>query len=302
MLSKANLTGSLWMIAAMAAFSIEDVLVKVVSATLPVGQILIMFGIGGAILFACYAVIKGEKLFSVHVLSRPMLLRTFFEIQGRLFFVLAITLTPLSSATVILQATPIVVVAGAAFFLRERVSLQRWIAIFIGLLGVVIIVQPGTNQFTPLSMLAVLGMLGLAGRDLASRAAPASLSTSILGLYGFLSVIAAGCLLSMWETGEFIWPDFKIQGYLLGATVAGVAAYAALMKAMRTGEVSAVTPFRYSRLLFGVLFGVLIFNEQLTVMIVLGCVLILIAGLFLAYSGTGTLSSIATPNSSKNSG
>jgi len=132
---RANLIGSFWMVVAMAAFAVEDVFVKAVSATLPVAQILIIFGLSGAFLFACRAILKRERLFSSAVVSAPMRFRVLFEVLGRLFYVLAITLTSLSSATVILQATPIVVVAGAALMFREKVGRRRWAAIFIGLVG-----------------------------------------------------------------------------------------------------------------------------------------------------------------------
>ncbi len=282
---RANLIGSLWMVAAMAGFAVEDALFKMVSEALPVAQILIIFGFGGAFVFACVAFFKGERLFTADVYSRPMRFRVLCEIFGRLFYMLAIALTPLSSTTVILQATPIVVVAGAALIFRERVGWRRWVAIFIGLLGVVVIIRPGTESFSMLSGLAVLGMLGFAGRDLASRAAPASLSTSILGLYGFLAVVAAGTLFSAWEVEPFVYPDFDTSLYLLGAVVTGVAAYSGLMKAMRTGEISAVTPFRYSRLLFGIGFGVLLFDEQFGLPMLIGCGLIVVSGLFILWRG-----------------
>jgi drug/metabolite transporter (DMT)-like permease len=277
----ANLIGSFWMVAAMAAFAVEDVFVKAVSEKLPVAQILIIFGLGGAFLFACLAIFKRERLFSSAVVSVPMRFRVLFEILGRLFYVLAITLTPLSSATVILQATPIVVVAGAALIFREKVGRRRWAAIFIGLVGVVVIVRPGSDSFSMLSVLAILGMLGFAGRDLASRAAPSSLSTSILGLYGFLAVVVAGALLSVWEMVPFVYPDVDTSLYLVAAVLSGVVAYSSLMKAMRTGEVSAVTPFRYTRLLFGIAFGVLLFDEQLGTSMLIGCGLIVVSGLFI---------------------
>ncbi|WP_299737305.1 DMT family transporter [uncultured Roseobacter sp.] len=286
--SKANLVGSLWMVLAMAAFAVEDVFIKAASQTLPVSQILILFGLGGAIVFAGLAVLNRESLFTPDVVSRPMRLRVFFEIAGRLFFVLAITLTPLSSATVILQATPLVVVAGAALVFDEKVGPRRWVAIFIGLLGVIVIVRPGSESFSLLSLLAVLGMLGFAGRDLASRAAPASLSASILGLYGFLSVVVAGVLFAFWEAVPFVRPDPVASACLLGAVLAGVAAYASLMKAMRTGEVSAVTPFRYTRLLFGIGFGVVLFGEDIGWSVLLGCGLIVLSGLFILWRSKQT--------------
>jgi drug/metabolite transporter (DMT)-like permease len=105
---KANLLGSMWMIALMAIFAIEGAFIKAVSLALPVGQILVIFGLGGAMVFACLAHLNNEPLFIKDVISRPMRIRVIFEIFGRLFYVLAIALTPLSSATVILQATPLV--------------------------------------------------------------------------------------------------------------------------------------------------------------------------------------------------
>ena len=159
------------MVASMAAFAIEDALVKAASVSLPVGQILIIFGIGGAIAFAGFARFNGEPLFINDVISKPMRVRALFEVIGRLFYILAIAFTPLSSATMILQATPLVVVAGAAVVFRDNVGWQRWSAILIGFIGVVIIIAPGTHSFSILSILAIIGMVGFAGRDLASRAA-----------------------------------------------------------------------------------------------------------------------------------
>ena len=127
---KANMLGSIWMIASMAIFAIEDAFVKAASNALPVGQILIIFGLGGAVMFASMARLNNEPLFIKDVVSRPMRIRVVFEIIGRLFYVLAIAVTPLSSATVILQATPLVVVAGAAmgFGADGLQSLLVWLA------------------------------------------------------------------------------------------------------------------------------------------------------------------------------
>ena len=282
---RANLLGSLWMIASMATFAIEDAFVKAASSTLPVGQILIIFGFGGAFVFAGILLWNKAPLFIKDVVSGPMRIRVLFEIVGRLFYVLAISLIPLSAATVILQATPLVVVAGAALIFGEKVGWRRWVAVYVGLAGVIIIIQPGTDEFSVLSILAIIGMIGFAGRDLASRAAPATLSTSLLGLYGFLSVVVAGGLFSIWEAAPFVQPTPQVSFYMIGAVLAGVAAYFCLMRAMRTGEVSAVTPFRYTRLLFGVTFGLVFFDEKLSSLILIGSGLIVLSGLFILWRG-----------------
>lgn len=284
---RSNLIGSAWMVAAMACFAIEDAFIKTASATMPLAQILILFGLGGAVVFAILARMKGEVLYSSDVLSRPMRIRAGFEIVGRLFYGLAIALTPLSSATVILQAAPLVVVAGAALVFGEKVGWRRWTAIFMGMTGVVIILQPGADSFSWLSILAVLGMVGFAGRDLASRAAPASLSARVLGVYGFLAIAVAGTLYAPFERVAFVIPQGEAIWALIGAILSGVMAYQSLMIAMRTGEVSAVTPFRYTRLLFGIGLGVVIFGETLGLLTLVGSGLIVVSGLFILWRGQG---------------
>ena len=72
---------------------------------------------------------------------------------------------------------------------------------------------------------------------------------------------------------------------MLGAVCIGVFAYTALMKAMRTGEVSVVTPFRYTRLVFGVGLGVVVFGEKLDRATIVGCALIVATGLFIMWRG-----------------
>lgn len=281
----ANLAGALWMVAAMGLFAVEDVFLKAASAVLPVGQILVVFGLGGAFVFALLARARGARLFVAEAAAPAMRIRAVFEIFGRLYYVLALALTPLSATTVILQATPIVVVAGAALFFGETVGWRRWSAIGIGLLGVIVILQPGTAGFSALSILAVLGMLGFAARDLASRAAPAALSTAALGFYGFLAVAAAGVLFSLWDRAPFLWPPWPVAGAMACVVIAGTAAYGCLMRAMRTGDVSAVTPFRYTRLIFGIGFGVVLFGETVTGAMMLGSALIVASGLFILWRG-----------------
>lgn len=282
---RANLVGSLWMIASMAGFAIEDAFIKASAGAMPVGQVLVLFGIGGAIVFALQARFRGEPLLVAAAVSRLMRVRMAFEVLGRAFHTLALALIPLSVTTVILQAAPLVVVAGAAMVLGESVGWRRWFAIALGLAGVVIIVQPGASGVSWLSLLAVLGMLGFAGRDLASRIAPASLGTAVLGFYGFVAILFAGCLVALWDRSAFVLPDAASVAGLVAAILSGVAGYACLMKAMRTGEVSAVAPFRYTRLLFGIALGLLFFGETLTLAMVLGSALIVMSGVFILWRG-----------------
>jgi drug/metabolite transporter (DMT)-like permease len=284
-LDKENLTGICWMIASMAVFAVEDVFIKTATKQMPIGQVLVLFGTGGAVFFAYLARRNGSNAFTTQALSRIMLIRACFELVGRLFYGLAIALTPLSSATALLQATPIIVVLGATAFFGEAVNWRRWCAIIAGLIGVLIILRPAADDFSALSILAVVGTLGFAGRDLASRAAPAVLTTWILGLYGFLTVVAAGALYSWFDGKTYVWPTTANAMGMAGAVVAGVFAYSALMKAMRTGSVSVVTPFRYTRLLFGISLGVAVFGERVDAPMILGCLVVIGSGLVVWWQG-----------------
>ena len=90
----------------MAAFAAEDAFVKAAAAAVPVGQILIALGLGGMLFFACCAKLNKDRLLGPDALSLTMRIRMMFEIVGRVFYFLTISLTPLSTTTVILQATP----------------------------------------------------------------------------------------------------------------------------------------------------------------------------------------------------
>ena len=271
------------MIASMAAFAIEDAFLKTVTKQLPVGQVLMMFGAGGLCVFALLARRAGASIFQAQVLTKNMLFRAVFEFFGRLFYVLAIALTPMSSATAILQSAPLFVVLGARIFLREKVDAKTWIAIFLGLFGVLIILRPSAADFSLLSLLALIGTLGFVGRDLFSRTAPSSLTKEVLGFYGFTTMMIAGACYAVWDGKPFVSLQAQQFMMLAAALLAGVFAYTALMTAMRTGSIGAVTPYRYSRLLFGISIGVIIFGEQLDAPILLGCAIVIGAGLFIGW-------------------
>lgn len=279
-----NLLGAGFMVAAMALFALEDMFLKAASVHMPVGQVLALFGLFGTIAFALLSVRRGEPVLHSSMLARGMILRAVFESSGRLFYTLAIALTPLSNASAILQATPLVVVAGAALLLDEKVGWRRWLAIWIGFAGVLMVLRPGMAGFDAAAVLAILGMLGFAGRDLATRTAPKGLSFAQIGFCGFSILVPTGLLLLAF-TGGATMPDAASVGRLLAGTAFGVTAYSALTQAMRTGEVSLVTPFRYSRLIFGVGLGIVVFGERPDAMTYAGSAVILASGLYIMLRG-----------------
>ncbi|AFO88714.1 DMT family transporter [Phaeobacter inhibens] len=274
-----TLRGSLLMVLAMAAFALEDMFIKSAARSLPVGQILILFGAGGMVIFAIVARAQGHRLWNPVFCTRALLVRSVAEVAGRLCFTLAIALTPLSSASAILQATPLVVSAGAVVFFGEHVGLRRWLAIAAGFIGVLMILRPGASGFELASLFAVAGTLGFAGRDLATRAAPAGLSNAHLGLAGFAMLVVAG-LIALPFGAPMKTPDAATTIDLAAATLVGVVAYQALTGAMRVGEISVVAPFRYTRLIFAMVLGVVVFQERPDMWTLIGSAVIVISGGF----------------------
>lgn len=283
-----NLLGALFMVLAMAGFAVEDSLVKIAASSLPLSQILLSIGVLGTLTFLALSIRAGEPAFSRAMLSPVMLIRSAFEVMGRFFYILAITLTPLSTASAILQASPLVVIAGAGIFFGEKVSLRRWIWVLVGFAGVLMILRPGTEGFGILSLLAVIATLGFSGRDLATRAAPLTMSPYQLGVLGFLMLILAG-LIALPFGPSLVWPTGMAALSLLGGATAAVLAYSALTLAMRTGEIGAVTPFRYSRLVFAMIAGIAFFHERPDLWTIIGSVVVIGSGLA-ALMSTGTRS------------
>ncbi|WP_308444027.1 DMT family transporter [Shewanella algidipiscicola] len=272
-----NTKGSFFMVASMAAFSVEDMLIKAAAETASIGQILALFGLGGMLVFIFLTWRKGGQVFHPAILSAPLLLRAVCEVIGRFCFALAITLTPLSSASAILQATPLIAMVGAALLFGENIGVKRWLAVVVGFAGVLMIIRPGFAGFEVNSIFAVVATLGFAGRDLATRAAPPVLSNTQLGVYGFFVLIPTGLVMMAYQ-GESVQLDLMLAAQITGAIVFGVVAYNALTIAMRTGDVSVVSPFRYSRLLFALVLGILIFGESPDLVTLLGSLLIVVSG------------------------
>jgi drug/metabolite transporter (DMT)-like permease len=274
-----NLRGILWMIAAMAGFALEDAFIKLAAGTLPLGPVVAVFGLGGCLFFAALTSARGLALFPPAARAHAVLWRALFEIVGRAGFFLGITLTPLSNASAILQASPLFVTLGAALFFGEQVGWRRWSAIAVGFAGVLIVLRPGLEGFTPASIFTLIGTLGFAARDLGTRAAPKSLSNLHLATYGFAVLVPTGLVLSLF-TGPIPPLEARSVAFVGGATVFGIAGYYSITAAMRLGEVGAVTPFRYTRLLFAILLGMAIFGERPDALTLLGGAVIVASGLY----------------------
>jgi drug/metabolite transporter (DMT)-like permease len=274
-----NLRGIIFMLLAMAGFSIEDGLIKSLTKEIPVSQILILLGIGGTIMFVGLSIFKGDSLYSPNMRNKVFVIRFVSDVLSPLFFLTALALIPLSTAASILQTIPILVTMGAALVLGQKVGWRRWSAIGVGFCGVLLIVRPGSASFEPASILALLGVTFLASRDLATRVMPSGLSTFTVTAYAFGASIIAGILLIPFF-GQLIWPTAEQWLWLLVLTVLGGLSYAAIVVATRAGDVAVIAPFRYSRLVFSLVIAVAFLGERPDWQTLAGATIIILSGLY----------------------
>lgn len=275
-----NLRASLLMVGAMVGFALEDVLIKQLAATLPTGQVIMLIGAGGGVVFGVIARLGGRPLLSRALLVPSVLVRNLSEAVGSALFILALVLTTLSGSSAILQANPLAVTVGAALFLGESVGWRRWTAIGIGFIGVMLIIQPGLAGFTPASLFAVAAVFLLAARDLASRAVPPEIASVQLAAWGFLSLLPGGAVI-LWVMGTApVMPGARQVILLVAALVIGGLGYYAIIAATRLGEISAVVPFRYSRLVFAMILGFVVFGERPNAWMITGSALVIGTGLY----------------------
>ena len=198
---------------------------------------------------------------------------------GAVFFVTAIALTPLSSASAILQITPLLVTIGAVIFFREKVGWRRWTAVFVGFMGVLLILRPGYGGFMPASIFALLGALFLAARDLSTRAMKVDLPSVTIALYAFIAFGFSGILIIPFNS-PMIAPSLYQIMYFIGASTFGVIAYYSLVISSRIGEMSVISPFRYSRIVFAMLLAIIVLGEMPDSFTLIGASIVVASGLY----------------------
>jgi drug/metabolite transporter (DMT)-like permease len=203
---------------------------------------------------------------------------------GAVGFFLALAFVPLSTASAILQALPLIVTMGAALILGESVGWRRWTAVCVGFAGVLLIIRPSADDFNPYALLALLAAFGLGFRDLLNRRLPRDIRTLQLTTWGFGMIVLAGALLMPFG-GPARMPSPLGFGLLGMVFVLSGLAYYAITASTRLADASVVAPFRYTRLLFALLLGAAVFGERPDAAMLLGAALIIGSGLYALVRG-----------------
>jgi len=282
--SEENIRCIAFMVIAMAGFAVEDAVIKQLSYTMPISQVLILIGIGGLLMFGMTALKTGVRLVTDEVVKPWFIIRTISELASAICFVIAIVYASLSISSVILQATPLAVSLAAALFLKQDVSVRQWLLISIGFVGVLCVIQPGLDGFKPAALSAVLGVVFLALRDAITRSISVSIPAVSVSFWAFFALLSAG-VVTIPFFGKFGVITSHDIGLLAISAVAGSGAYFCIVMATRGGDVAVVAPFRYTRLLFALGLAVTFFDEQLNPMMLVGSCLIIGSGMMMFVSG-----------------
>ena len=279
---KKNSKGIFLMIISMASFAVGDTFVKISGAFLSPAQIMFFLIAGGLIIFAMIAKIKGENLLDSRAFSPVLLIRYLAEMIGLVAMIIGLTKIPLSVVGTVTQASPILVAAGAVFFFKEIVSWRRWSSIVIGFIGVVLVIQPGSQNLDYAVIWAVVALVAFSIRDLVTRLTPPDIPSASIATF---TMIAAFPFTAVWVffSGEKLFPPGIDWAVVSSMTILGSFGYLLLITSLRLGELSAIMPFRYSRIVFLLILGVLVFGERPTASMLVGAALILISGVYIMW-------------------
>jgi drug/metabolite transporter (DMT)-like permease len=277
-----NIRGSLLMAAAMAALTINDAITKAVSAEMNFGQVMLVRGLFAMVLIAALARRQRALRPLRTLMMKAVVLRVAGEIGGTILLLAAIVHLPLANATAILQVLPLAITLGAALTFGEPVGWRRWLAIAAGFIGVLIIVRPGVEGFNQFSLFALISVIFCAVRDLATKRIPASIPSLFITLLTAVTVTIAGAGILV-PLGGWTPPSGRALALLAFAAVLLLVGYQCIILALRSGDISAVAPFRYSALLWAMLFGYLVFGDVPDGMMVTGAAIIVVSGLYAFY-------------------
>ncbi|KUJ85338.1 hypothetical protein AVO45_16420 [Ruegeria marisrubri] len=290
--------GILWLLLATTLFPIQDVIIKSLSGEFAVHQIIFWRGIFALPLVAAIAWFEGS-LWPLKLGSIPLqLLRAASMFGFFLGYYMALATIGMAETAAITFSTPIFVTMMAPLFLSERVGLYRWGAVATGLIGVLVIVQPGAAVFEPAAILALLAAISYAISIICTRRLGNRSNGGMMTLFAVIFFIVMGGALGLAFSGveagsphpsiAFLYRDWATpttRDWLLLLALGGISGlgFFALSQAYRLAEASVVTPFEYTYLPWSVLWGYVVFGALPGVATWIGLTLIVGAGLMIVF-------------------
>lgn len=273
-----NTAGIIAMLAAMASFACGDSLMKLSAAELPTGELVFLRAAGMSAAAFAYGALTGAFRNAWKLVARPMVLRAVGDVGGALAFQSALARMALADLVAIIQINPLTVTAASAVFLNERVGWRRWTAAAVGLLGVLLIIRPGTSAFTWWSIVAVVSVLFATLRDVSTKSID-RMVPAVLIIWFSSSAVAAGSLLMVFFE-DWVWPAPGMTLQVAGASAFSLAGHLCIIMSVRKGELSAVAPFRYSIMIWALILGLVIWGDLPDAVTLLGMAIVTGAGIY----------------------
>ena len=267
------------MVTGMFFFMMGDLFLKLSSQGMALGMVTMILGAGMSAVFLTMMMRGGDLLWDRKYLHPAMGMRCVGESIGIIGVIVAVANAPLSSVTAIMQSLPLVLTFMGAVFLKETVGIRRITALLLGLLGVLIIIRPGMDGFNGYATITLVGVLGMAIRDFGTRIMPDDISTAALSFYGSVMIFVTGFGM-MLVTNDWRSPTHPYLLYSGGLIITATIGTLLVSTAMRLGDVSVISPFRYIRIVFGVGAGILILDESVDLPTIIGSAIVIGAGLY----------------------
>ena len=273
-----NQIGVLYMVASVICFSIMDICVKWLDYY-PLGQVLFLrFFIG---FIPIFFIIPRNKIISFYKTSRPGL-HAFRAISGALAIIAlfyGLRKLPLADVVSLTFGGPIFVTIASIFFLSERVGIKRWSAVFLGFIGMLLIVQPAfvdLNYYyiSPIIFCIFFACVAISVRSLSKTEA----NYTIAFYFTFLCTIIGLCSIFF---GDWIMPSKIDLLIFIVMGLCGSIANLLLTQSYRLAEASLVTPIKYLSLVFAILFGFFIWSEAPKILTLVGATLVIVSSLII---------------------
>ena len=273
------LRGILLIIAAMVFFSMSDACSKVLGQVLPPIEI-VWLRYSGFTLLMLPALLRRPALFRS---AAPALQigRGLGLLGSALFFTAGLRFLAMADATATSFVSPLFITALSIPVLGEKVGLRRWSAIFVGLIGVLIVVRPGTSTFNPASVLPLLSSVSWACGIVLTRKMSHSNDGMVTTLgYAAITgwVVTSAMLPFVWEVPT--WREVAIGGFMAGVSTA---AQWLVVQGYRRANASVLAPFSYTQLVWSSLAGFLLFSMVPDAMTLIGAAVIIASGLYTAH-------------------
>ena len=277
-----NLRGALIMMACMSAFVLNDAFVRLAGNSLPLAQILFLRGVLTTLILLTFAIYLGT--FEVRVIKKDkwkIFFRSVAEALAAYFFLTAVLNMPFANVTALLQILPMTVTLAAALVFKEKVGVIRIILIVIGFLGVMLIINPSSDGFNLYSGYALIAVILITMRDLITR----KLSVEVPTLLPTVSASFGVLLFSIILLAKTPMQPLNIQNsfFIILAAFFIIFGYYTAVLVMRVGDISFVSPFRYSAIIFALIIGSIFFKEWPNLSSFIGICIVTVAGGLLLY-------------------